>query len=65
MDSSVILHEPDTALYGGNKTGFELYERLIKQCFSLKKILSLKNIILIIEIGFDQKETSARFLEEL
>lgn len=65
MDSSVVAHEPALALYGGEKTGFELYEKLIKQCFSLKKIFSLSRIILIIEIGFDQKQVSRDFLQEL
>lgn len=65
MARSVIDHEPDSALYGGEKTGFELYEKLIKQCFQLKNILSLENITLFIEIGFDQYEVSKSFLEEL
>lgn len=65
MDASVISHEPDSALYGGEKTWFELYEKLIKQCFGLKKILSLQEILLVIEIGFDQKEISRDFLREL
>lgn len=65
MDRSVIQHEPDNALYGWKNSGFELYEELIKQCFSIKKVLKLKNIVLIIEIGFDQKEISQEFLWEL
>ena len=31
MDKEVILHEPAIALYWWKKTGFELYEKLIKQ----------------------------------
>lgn len=65
MDDSVIHYEPDSALYGGEKTWFELYENLIKQCFGVKKILALKNIVLIIEIGFDQRQISQEFLESL
>lgn len=65
MDKNVIDQEPDSALYGGEKTGFELYEKLIKQCFQLKEIHKLKNIDLFIEIWFDQKEVSQVFLEKL
>ncbi len=65
MDKSVISQEPSIALYGGEKTGFELYEKLIKQCFQLKEIHKLKNIELFIEIGFDQYEISKNFLQDL
>jgi len=65
MAQSVIDHEPETALYGGEQTGFELYEKLIKQCFQLKNVLQLSSITLFIEIGFDQHEVSKTFLEEL
>lgn len=65
MAASVIEHEPDSALFGGEKTGFELYEEFIKQCFQLKNILKLENITVFIEIGFDQYEVSKKFLEEL
>ncbi len=65
MAASVIEHEPDSALFGGKKTGFELYEEFIKQCFQLKNILKLENITVFIEIGFDQYEVSKKFLEEL
>ena len=33
MDASVVKHEPHTALFWGKNTGFELYEKLIKQCY--------------------------------
>ncbi len=62
---SVRKFEPKNALYGGEKTGFELYETLIKQCFQLKNIAQLKSIDLFIEIGFDQYEVSKNFLQEL
>ena len=65
MDASVVKHEPDSALYGGEKTGFELYELLIKQCFQMKQIHKLKDIHLFIEIGFDQYEHSKKFLSDL
>lgn len=65
MDRSVIQHEPKIALYGWEKTGFELYEKLIKQCFQLQHIYKLKEIDIFIEIWFDQYEYSKAFLEEL
>lgn len=65
MDAWVVAHEPDTALYGGEKTGFELYEKLIKQCFQMKQIHKIASITLFIEIGFDQYEYSKEFLEDL
>jgi methylase of polypeptide subunit release factors len=41
-----------------------LYERLIYQIFELKSIYNIKNIILFIEIGFDQKKVAQNFLEK-
>jgi release factor glutamine methyltransferase len=63
MDQEVILHEPALSLYGGVKTGFELYEKLIFQCFDFKKYHNIKNLFLFIEIGFDQKNISINYLE--
>jgi len=65
MEDSVIQYEPEIALYGGEKTGFELYEKLIKQIFQLKEIYKMKDIHLFIEIGFDQRKYSQQYLEEL
>lgn len=65
MDRNVVRHEPDSALYGWSKTGFELYETLIKQCFQMKQIHKLKDIHLFIEIGFDQYEHSKQYLSDL
>jgi hypothetical protein len=41
-----------------------LYEKLIYQIFELDSIYNIKNILLFIEIGFDQKEIATRFLEK-
>jgi methylase of polypeptide subunit release factors len=41
-----------------------LYEKLIYQIFELESIYNIKNIILFIEIGFDQKEVAQKFLEK-
>jgi release factor glutamine methyltransferase len=65
MDQEVILHEPSVALYWWEKTWFELYERLIYQCFKLKSIHNIVNLILFIEIWFDQKTIAIKFLEKL
>lgn len=65
MDKNVVTQEPDLALYWWEYTGFELYEKLIKQCFQLKQVHKIKNIELFIEIGFDQYEVSKKFLESL
>ena len=51
--------EPKTALFGGEKTGFELYEKLFEQIFEKK----LHGVILI-EFGFDQREIAEKFLEK-
>lgn len=65
MWKDVVENEPDKALYGGPETWFELYEKLIKQCFQMKKIHNIENIDLFIEIGFDQYEVSCSYLEDL
>ena len=64
IDKEIIEFEPDLALYWWEKTGFELYEKLIYQIFELESIYNIKNIILFIEIGFDQKEICENFLNK-
>lgn len=64
MWENVIKYEPSSALYGGKDTWFELYEKLIGQCFILTKIRKLKKIHLIIEIWYDQYEYTQKFLWE-
>lgn len=65
MDYWVISFEPKIALYGWEKTWFEMYEELINQCFELKKFYNFKEIVLFIEIWFDQYEYSKRYLTNL
>ncbi|MDD3646352.1 MAG: peptide chain release factor N(5)-glutamine methyltransferase [Candidatus Gracilibacteria bacterium] len=73
MDDSVVFYEPDLALYGGEKTGFELYEKLIEQCLELKEKLYSPTargeleggLTLFIEIGYDQYEYSKNYLKNL
>lgn len=65
MDASVLNNEPESALYGGEKTWFELYEKLIKQIFQIKQIHQLQTVDLFIEIGYDQSQYSREYLSEL
>jgi len=65
MDKETVTYEPDLALYGWKETGFELYETLIKQIQDLKVSNNIENIILFIEIGFDQENYSKKYLENL
>ncbi|MCH8518531.1 HemK family protein methyltransferase [Candidatus Gracilibacteria bacterium] len=65
MGNDVVKYEPDSALYGGNKTGFELYTTLLHQCFLLKNTYKLKDIHVCIEIGYDQYDYSQDVLTEL
>ena len=64
MDKETIEFEPDLALYWWEKTGFELYEKLIYQIFELQSIYNIKKIILFIEIWFDQKKFAKNFLQK-
>ena len=65
IDKETMEFEPNLALYWWKKTGFELYEKLIKECFKLKEIYKLKNLTLFIEIWFDQKKYSKNYLNNL
>lgn len=65
MDKETIEFEPALALYWWKETWFELYEQLIRECFQLKTINKLKSLTLFIEIWFDQKEYSEKYLKNL
>lgn len=56
------IHEPRIALFGGEITGFELYEELFEQAKLLKK--SVHTLTLLIEFGFDQREESERIFQK-
>ena len=64
MDEETINFEPDLALYWWEKTGFELYKKLIYQIFELQSIYNIESLVLFIEIGFDQKQIAIEFLEK-
>jgi methylase of polypeptide subunit release factors len=51
-------HEPELALFGGNITGFEMYERLFAQLSTF----NFQRSILIIEFGFDQREIAEKVI---
>lgn len=65
IDKETMKFEPALALYGWKNTGFELYEQLIKESTQLKTLHKLNSLTLLIEIGFDQKEYSEKYLKNL
>ena len=65
INESVLKYEPNIALYWWKKTGFELYEKLIYDCLELNYVYNIWNLVLFIEIGFDQFEISKNFLKWL
>lgn len=64
MDQEVLDNEPHIALFWWEKTGFEMYERLIWEIDELKKIYHFESIQVFIEIGFDQYEYSHEYLSQ-
>ena len=65
IDKETIQFEPALALYWWKNTWFELYEKLIDQSINLKKIKDLNSLTLFIEIWFNQKEYSEKYLNNL
>lgn len=64
IDKETMEYEPALALYWWEQSWFELYEKLISQCFELKKTQDLTNLSLFIEIWFDQYDYSKKYIEE-
>lgn len=62
MDKEVLENEPHIALFWWEKTGFEMYEKLIWEIYELKKIYHFESIQAFIEIWFDQYEYSREYL---
>lgn len=56
--SEDTIFEPKIALFGGEKTGFELYEKLFSEILA-KKIFGK----IIIEFGFDQRKIAEDILQ--
>jgi len=65
MSKETILYEPNIALFWWENTWFELYEKLIQQIITLKDNNNFENIILFIEIWFDQENYSRNYLNKL
>lgn len=65
MDYEVLENDPHIALFWWQNTGFEIYEKLIKQILSLKEEFQIQKIYLLIEIGFDQYEYVKNYLSLL
>ncbi len=63
MDSETIKYEPHLALYWWKETGFEIYEELFFQIIELKNKYNISNIVVFIEIWFDQKFVSMNFFK--
>lgn len=63
MDLWVVNYEPNIALYWWKETGFEMYERLLDECILLKKEYCLQELVIFIEIWFDQGDYAKKFLE--
>lgn len=57
--SADTIFEPKLALFGGEKTGFELYEKLFSE-IDEKEIHG----IILIEFGFDQLEVAKNFFKK-
>ncbi|EKD66314.1 MAG: Protoporphyrinogen oxidase [uncultured bacterium (gcode 4)] len=62
--SSDTKFEPKMALFWGEKTGFEVYERFFRQVLKFRQIYDNK-IFIMCEIWFDQKEVAQKFLTKL
>lgn len=61
MSTSTVQFEPELALYGWEKTWFEMYEKLIGQIIEKQWEHTVE---LFIEIGFDQHEISEKYLNQ-
>ncbi len=53
-------YEPELALFGGEHTGFELYERLFEQLSTF----NLQPVTVMIEFGFDQRVIAEETLKK-
>lgn len=58
--SADTVHEPRLALFGGEQTGFEMYERLFLQISELQ----LSHFQLLCEFGFDQRAIAESIMKQ-
>ena len=61
--SADTVHEPRLALFGWEKTGFEMYERLFQELDSVK-LLSCDSVKLLYEFWFDQREVAEQVVKK-
>jgi release factor glutamine methyltransferase len=54
--SSDTMHEPELALFGGQDTGFELYQKLFGQLETFIQKYKPLSLLILAEMGEDQKE---------
>jgi len=59
LESTILDYEPEIALLGG-KSGYEIIEKIIK----LSPTYLKKNGVIILEFGYDQKETVNKMLQK-
>ncbi len=61
--SADTVHEPRLALFGGESTGFELYERLFVQISYFPTLQHSNTLTLLFEFWFDQREIAENHLK--
>jgi methylase of polypeptide subunit release factors len=54
--SSDTMHEPELALFGGQDTGFELYQKLFGQLETFIQKYKPLSLLILAEMGEDQKD---------
>lgn len=62
--SKDTVFEPKLALFGGEETGFELYEKLFEQLETLSILEVIDPLYCIFEFGFDQREIAEEILKK-
>lgn len=63
MSDDTVL-EPKMALFWWAKTWFELYQKFYRQVRKFKQFYGLNQVIVIIEMWFDQRKISMNFLNK-
>jgi len=58
-------YEPKIALFGGSRTGFELYEKLFSQIPDFLEKHRPERLMILAEMGEDQEEIATKTLESL
>lgn len=61
--SADTVHEPSLALFGGEHTGFELYEKLFAQIPDFIQKYTPQKLVILAEMGEDQEEIATKILE--